>query len=127
MVGIKIINLFMLCVLLSVFGGCAHRQAQAGGGESASVIDWDVFLAEMRAERSRSQPERVHAPDSPVAEFPPLPEEIAAVAAGVVTIQPDSVVQVTVREDSKLDGSYQVNQLSAIQLGVCRARCFCTT
>jgi protein involved in polysaccharide export with SLBB domain len=115
MVGIKIINLFMLCVLLSVFGGCAHRQAQAGGGESASVMDWDVFLANLRAERAQRDPNG-NAPDQPVLDFPMLTDDEAAVA-GVVTIQPDSVVQVTVREDSQLDGSYQVNQLSAIQLG----------
>jgi protein involved in polysaccharide export with SLBB domain len=37
--------------------------------------------------------------------------------AGEVTSKPDCVLQVSVREDSALDGSYSVNEISAIQLG----------
>jgi len=58
-----------------------------------------------------------NAPDAPVSELPPPPEEQQIAMAGEVTIQPDSVLQVSVREDSGLDGSYHVNEISAIQLG----------
>jgi len=97
--------------------GCAHRPEGTVDAASTdhSEIDWDLLMAEMRAERSRAG-DRAHEPDRPVDALPALPEETGTVA-GVVTIQPDSVVQVSVREDSQLDGSYQVNQLSAIQLG----------
>jgi len=56
-------------------------------------------------------------PDVPVSELPPPPEDETLAIAGDVTIQPDSVLQVSVREDSGLDGSYHVNEISAIQLG----------
>ena len=58
-----------------------------------------------------------NAPDAPVSELPPPPAEQQIAMAGEVTIQPDSVLQVSVREDSGLDGSYSVNEISAIQLG----------
>lgn len=111
------VGLVLLVLVFGLFTGCARRPETSSAAESAerTEIDWDVFMAEMRAERSRSR-RGVDAPDTPVAELPPLPEDSGA-GAGVVTIQPDSVVQVTVREDSQLDGSYQVNQLSAVQLG----------
>lgn len=112
----RYIKYALLCVAVLLLAGCAVRPvSQAVDASPRAEIDWDVFLAEMRAARSRGQT-GIHDPDLPVAELPPLPTENQAVA-GVVTIQPDSVVQVSVREDSKLDGSYQVNQLSAIQLG----------
>jgi protein involved in polysaccharide export with SLBB domain len=104
----------LMCIFIFAVAGCARRSVPPEVAQSPRAeIDWDLFLADFRAERFRAE-SRGHLPDTPVAAFPP--SEIAAVAA-VVTIQPDSVVQVTVREDSKLDGSYQVNQLSAIQLG----------
>ncbi len=109
------------CTLVCVFAvslavGCARRSERVPVSESDVPvgIDWDLFMAEMRAERSRGG--GAHDPDTPVDALPALSDESGSVA-GVVTIQPDSVVQVSVREDSQLDGSYQVNQLSAIQLG----------
>ena len=109
-------RILLFSAIFFVLAGCATRPTgSVSSTEPRSEIDWDVFMAEMRAERTREQT-GTHEPDTPVGELPPLPDEGNAVA-GVVTIQPDSVVQVTVREDSKLDGSYQVNQLSAIQLG----------
>ena len=81
-------------------------------------IDWDAFMKELSAEREivaeESEP---NAPDAPVSELPPPPVEQQIAMAGEVTIQPDSVLQVSVREDSGLDGSYHVNEISAIQLG----------
>lgn len=79
-------------------------------------------MAQLRAEHAAKVDPRANAPDLPVGELPPAPsvEEdgpLSLVKAGEVTIQPDSVLQVSVREDSGLDGSYQVNEISAIQLG----------
>jgi len=76
-------------------------------------------MAQLRAERAAVADARQNAPDAPVGGLPPPPTEAEslAVKAGDVTIQPDSVLQVSVREDSGLDGSYQVNEISAIQLG----------
>jgi len=66
----------------------------------------------------KSEQDGVVGPDSPASELPPAPtEEDKQAMAGEITIQPDCVLQVTVREDSGLDGSYHVNDLSAIQLG----------
>ncbi len=58
-------------------------------------------------------------PDQPVSALPPAPvsEAVTVSKAGEVTIQPDSVVQVSVKEDPGLDGSYRVNELSAVELG----------
>jgi len=92
-------------------------------------MDWDVVLAQWRAERAAKTEAGINRPDAPILSLPPAPgfasaveaeeavEEVALVKAGDVTIQPDSSLQVSVREDSALDGSYQVNEISAIQLG----------
>ncbi len=113
----RFVNLFVVLFVACLLVGCAQRPTPGPrqDPDQHAEIDWDVFMAEMRAERARGRG-GVNGPDTPVAELPPLPEDGGA-GAGVVTIQPDSIVQVTVREDSQLDGSYQVNQLSAIQLG----------
>jgi protein involved in polysaccharide export with SLBB domain len=92
-----------------VFVGCAtsHR------------VDWDAFMKELSTERAVvAEASEPNSPDAPASALPPLPASEEPVAlAGEVTIQPDSVLQVSVREDSGLDGSYQVNEISAIQLG----------
>jgi len=76
-------------------------------------------MEQLRAERAAAAEERQNAPDAPIGDLPPPPADTDAqlARAGEVTIQPDSVLQVSVREDSGLDGSYQVNEISAIQLG----------
>ncbi len=80
-------------------------------------VDWDAFLKQMRTERAAGENPYLNAPDAPVGSLPPPPSEGAVLKAGEVTIQPDSVLQVSVREDSGLEGSYHVNEISAIQLG----------
>jgi protein involved in polysaccharide export with SLBB domain len=75
-------------------------------------------MKELAAERTVAQGDDPNSPDAPVSALPPVPtSEEPAALAGEVTIQPDSVLQVSVREDSGLDGSYNVNEISAIQLG----------
>lgn len=98
--------------LLGIVCGCARTPADP-------PVDWDAFMAQLRAERAAVADTRQNAPDAPVGGLPPEPieKEAQLIKAGDVTIQPDSVLQVSVREDSGLDGSYQVNEISAIQLG----------
>ncbi len=98
--------------LLGMICGCARTPPDP-------PVDWDAFMAQLRAERAAAADTRQNAPDEPVGGLPPEPvaAETQLVKAGDVTIQPDSVLQVSVREDSGLDGSYQVNEISAIQLG----------
>jgi len=105
-------SLISAVCLLSMTGGCARTPP-------AAPVDWDAFMEQLRTERATAAEERQNAPDAPVGDLPPAPDETDAqlIKAGDVTIQPDSVLQVTVREDSGLDGSYQVNEISAIQLG----------
>jgi protein involved in polysaccharide export with SLBB domain len=79
-------------------------------------MDWDKFMKEMAVER-KVEEDAFAGPDKPASDLPPVPESDPVVTAGEVTIQPDSVLQVSVREDSALDGSYSVNEISAIQLG----------
>lgn len=64
------------------------------------------------------------APDRPVSSgIPPRPQNSndhnsePVVSEGVLTIQPDALIQVTVQEDPGLGGSYIVNELGAIDLG----------
>lgn len=96
---------------LTMLSGCA-------GTRSRQNVDWDSFLEQVRTDRAGKSGAQANAPDSPIGALPPAPStDVAAVKAGEVTIQPDSVLQVTVREDSGLDGSYNVNEISAIQLG----------
>lgn len=56
-------------------------------------------------------------PESPVSGLPPL-SSVEPLAKGMLlTIQKDSVVSVTVKEDPQLNGSYPVNDVGAIGLG----------
>ena len=76
-------------------------------------------MKELSAERAVASGDvEVNGPDAPVSALPPAPVATESVLmAGEVTIQPDSVLQVSVREDSGLDGSYHVNEIAAIMLG----------
>jgi protein involved in polysaccharide export with SLBB domain len=98
---------FLISALL--FTGCA----------TSNRIDWDTFMKELSSEHAvASDGIELNGPDAPVSELPPAPISTdTVVLAGEVTIQPDSVLQVAVLEDSGLDGSYHVNEISAIQLG----------
>jgi polysaccharide export outer membrane protein len=61
-------------------------------------------------------------PDSPSSALPPPSVASSAMALpkvgqGGLTIQPDSLVRISVAEDPGLDGSYPVNEIGAVQLG----------
>lgn len=71
-------------------------------------------LSELPANGSE---EEVEIPDVPDPGLPELPGLEDGGLSGVLTIQPDCLVQVSVEEDPSLDGSYPVNGIGAIQLG----------
>ncbi len=103
---LKILLFFALSFLF--FTGCA----------TTPEMDWDEFMQEMATERNAEGDTGIPiGPDKPASDLPPAPENDPIIMAGEVTIQPDCVLQVSVREDSGLDGSYSVNEISAIQLG----------
>lgn len=103
------------CRILCVTAVCSFVFWTSGCATSPD-IDWDAFMRDLAAGDSES--DETLGPDSPVSDLPPAPTILEAQAmAGEITIQPDCVLQVTVREDSGLDGSYHVNDLSAIELG----------
>lgn len=85
---------------------------------TAPKINWDTFMKQMATEHDTDGKTGIPVgPDKPASALPPAPEKDLVVMAGEVTIQPDCVLQVSVKEDSGLDGSYSVNDISAIQLG----------
>jgi protein involved in polysaccharide export with SLBB domain len=90
-----------------LFWGCATQPD----------IDVDELVKQMAANRPVEKVDESAGPDKPASKLPPPPKESPVAKAGEVTIQPDCVLQVSVREDSALDGSYSVNDISAIQLG----------
>jgi protein involved in polysaccharide export with SLBB domain len=95
--------------LLVLLVGCVQPKAK---------VDWDAFMRTL-AEEAKTPPDMTGMPDEPVSGLPPAPvdpEKAASTTAGLMTIQPDSVVQVHVNEDPGLDGAYEVNELSAIEL-----------
>ncbi len=93
-------------------GGC---RSGAPGGET----DWDAFLRDLETERAVGVARQRTAAEAeaPASELPPPPESRELSRAGQVTIQPESVIQVSVREDPGLDGSYRVNDIYAVDLG----------
>ena len=91
----------------------------------------DVVYSDLMEQlRSTEEPE-LEGPDEALTETPDVPMGIpmdgsvpSAVpgpeiddSGGALTIQPDSVLRITVAEDPGLGGSYPVNDLGAIQLG----------
>lgn len=95
---------------------CSFLLMASGCASSSEKIDWDAFLKDLSIESSLASD--AVGPDLPAEGLPPPPTaEEQGKMAGEITIQPDCVLQVSVKEDSGLDGSYNVNEISAIQLG----------
>ena len=102
------VKLFSIFALASTFlWGCA----------TSPEVDVDELVKQLAAERPVAEEDNSAGPDAPASKLPPPPKESPVAKAGEVTIQPDCVVQVSVKEDSALDGSYSVNEISAVQLG----------
>lgn len=100
----------VLAVAVCVAAGCAGRRAAYDAAHMGIATPAGVGEAEAPPD----------SPDSPISGLPPPPGASgfpSPVAAGRLTIQPDSLVRVSVAEDPGLDGSYPVNEIGAIQLG----------
>ncbi len=97
------------CAMIAV--GCATRR-----------ID-DNALARLMEEwrepaESPAMGPQSDAPEAPGSGLPLLPSDTGRdVADRAITIQPDSILQIAVREDPSLDGSYRVNEIGAVELG----------
>ncbi|OVE74384.1 hypothetical protein BVX94_00520 [bacterium B17] len=122
----------MLC--LALISGCMFMQ----GCASSRSADIDRLIREMETEdilawntdsrTARTTPKRrLDSPDSADIGLPPLNIKRTSPAEPIirnyspedleVTIQPGCLVRVGVKEDSELDGNYEVNDIGAISLG----------
>lgn len=107
----------ILTIFLAVALGCSMVTGCASRGD----IDLDSLLKELGAEGKTTQHAGTGSPDRPVTGLPDIGDGASAGADGAsaaeITIQPDCVVQVTVKEDKSLDGNYPVNEIGAVELG----------
>lgn len=101
--------------LVLVFCGCAS---------DTHSINVSELLRQIESAERQKPVGGADAPDAPsaaISSLPLLPSLPAAAPsggkAGEITIQPDSLVQVSVDEDRSLDGSYPVNDIGAVELG----------
>jgi len=105
-----LIRSWVLMIVAFVLCGCATRE----------TVDVAKLLRELGenvpAETKYTGPD---APEAPSSNLPVLPEggASASLVGDDITIQPDCLVQVGVKEDRQLDGSYTVNEIGAIELG----------
>jgi protein involved in polysaccharide export with SLBB domain len=98
---------FAVCV--GCLCGCASGRGKADHAALAKIIAEETEKSKAAAV---VKPASGHnAPEAPSPAMPPMSK------IGRVTIQPESVVQISVDEDPALDGSYQVNDSSAIEFG----------
>jgi protein involved in polysaccharide export with SLBB domain len=82
-------------------------------------IDVSKLLRDLDSGRSADASKYVgpDAPEPPSASLPPPPGESEVPGSDDITIQTDCLIQVTVKEDRQLEGSYTVNDIGAIELG----------
>ena len=119
------------CAILAL-GGCASRQdmtlsellrdleLEAGSWQGSLEDAPTTPKATPKATSPAATQVVADRPDSPASALPLPPAglpEAKRPAGGTITIQPDSLLQISVDEDPSLDGSYPVNDIGAIQLG----------
>lgn len=108
---------YLICVFIACSGlsGCASH-----GDRLLSQL-----MKELETEKAAPEQQvATDLPEPPDSGLPPPPGAVSAdtvrgtdAQVGVLTIQPDCLVQIKVDEDSTLDGSYPVNAIGAIELG----------
>jgi len=99
----------IFAVLTALSSGCASR----------GTVDLDSLLRDLGVETDGTRTSS-DAPDRPVSGLPDIGPGSSGGArdgASEITIQPDCIVQVTVKEDRSLDGNYPVNEIGAVELG----------
>ena len=102
--------------------GSTHRAGLEDliGGPAPVVIDQDDKTTEpgpATAEGEQEDAPLVFEADGNDVTEPEMEPLVAQQVAGEVTIQPESIIEVIVKEDSSLNGKYKVNQFSAIEFG----------
>jgi protein involved in polysaccharide export with SLBB domain len=111
---VKMSLLGILFVVIIVSGCTSHYLSLSDKKET------ELSLHECGKVRDEFLPESPELPDTAIPETVKkiVTKESQAVEAPVeVTIQPGCLVQINVKEDPSLDGSYPVNEIGAIELG----------
>jgi protein involved in polysaccharide export with SLBB domain len=114
---------YMLLGLLALglAGGCASTP-----DDTDALVTQILREIETEERAARVRYAEKDTPDRPVAGLPRTQGKTGAAAEpaaerpvprGVVTIQPESIVEIRVVEDPGLDGSYVVNEIGAVELG----------
>ncbi|MFC1498544.1 polysaccharide biosynthesis/export family protein [Verrucomicrobiota bacterium] len=99
--------MFSMCVFL--VSGCVFR--------SSRDVDLSRFMLDMDSESGNEVNAGLDAPEPPSLELPPPPKVVkSSEKKGVITIQPDCLLQVKVKEDKSFDGTYPVNDIGAAEL-----------
>ena len=105
---LKYLSLIGLSTFLVLCSGCATQRHGS--------VDWEAIMRSVETAAPAQEPDARVVPDAPPGALPPPPTTVGDSVIGDVTIQPDSIVKVTVKEDPGLNGSYTVNDLNAIEL-----------
>ncbi len=107
---------FIACALAAgvlIASGCATDRRT-----DISELLKEIDVAELPDEqRGPNAPEQ---PIGSLPEPPPVEETVSADkgdVSGNLTIQPDCLLKIRVREDASLDGNYHVNEIGAIEFG----------
>ncbi len=111
---------FVILVLMLAFAGCICGCAFR---REYKLYQFQRGFHPVDEDQVESQaPGGVDAPEQPDAGLPDLPPSAGVVEmkqgdGSDLTIQTDCLLQITVKEDPALDGSYPVNEIGAVQLG----------
>ncbi|MDD4871223.1 MAG: SLBB domain-containing protein [Kiritimatiellae bacterium] len=103
-------GLAVMAVVFCFLVGCATHED----------IDLSKLLKDLDDEKSIDTGKYTgpDAPEPPSSGLPPPPSDATGTVYGDrITIQQDCLVQVSVKEDRQLEGSYNVNEIGAIELG----------
>lgn len=105
-----------LVLILSIYCvGCTTWRSSSSGKKQSAIPVYDVSRTNIDVLAEN--------PEQPDAMIPDTVKNMAAKdsksaeATMEVTIQPGCLVQISVKEDPSLDGSYPVNEIGAIELG----------
>ncbi|MCK5850110.1 MAG: SLBB domain-containing protein [Kiritimatiellae bacterium] len=100
----------LVCLL---FSGCVSRRERLFTQLMQDLENDDIVTTDLSAD----------SPELPDSGLPPEPGGMAdngvndGTVGGGLTIQPDCLVRIRVKEDPTLDGSYPVNSIGAIEMG----------
>lgn len=98
----------VFALLCAAMAGCSSSKPGFPTAGATAKVPADKFVQDP-----------LDRPEDKPSQLPPRPviSEVTGKNAADITIQPDSIVQVSVAEDPSLDGSYPVNEIGAVELG----------